>query len=154
MTRLVRSKSSRPLRKRAVGIASAQTGQRPLKIGEAAQLVGVKPYVLRFWETQFPVLRPKHARSRHRFYEPSDIETLRLIKHLLHEERFTIAGAKKHMRQLALGRGEAAEKTASAPAPGARTVNGAEVGAPAKSIQKALLEIRRELESLQKFLEH
>ena len=62
-------------------------------------MIGVEAYVLRFWETQFPILKPKHARSKHRFYQPRDIETLKLIKRLLHQEGFTIAGANKYIRE-------------------------------------------------------
>ena len=74
------------------------TGERPLKIGEAAKLVGVEAYVLRFWETQFSCIRPKQSRSRHRFYTRGDVETLRMVKHLLHTEGYTIAGARKFIR--------------------------------------------------------
>jgi DNA-binding transcriptional MerR regulator len=150
MTSSQRSKSSRLRRPRKTVPAprSGESTQGLIRIGEAARRVGVEAYVLRFWETQFPVLRPRHGRSKHRFYEPSDIETLKLIKRLLHEERFTIAGAKKHMKQMSLGRGGAAAKSATAAAP----VREAD-GAPAKTMQRALAEIRRELQSLQKFLE-
>lgn len=72
---------------------------RGLKIGEAAELLGVKPYVLRFWETEFSQLRPAHTHSRHRYYTAKDIELLRLIKRLLHEERFTIEGARKRIKE-------------------------------------------------------
>src|ERR1700730_15824365 len=82
----------------------ADGGPQPLKIGEAAKVLGVEAYVLRFWETQFPFLRPRHARSKHRFYGEQDLETLRLIKRLLHEERFTIEGAKKYIREVGLER--------------------------------------------------
>jgi DNA-binding transcriptional MerR regulator len=73
---------------------------RGLKIGEAAKLIGVAPYVLRFWETQFPSLRVSHTRSKHRLYQAKDLQALRLIKRLLHQEGFTIAGAKKRLKAL------------------------------------------------------
>lgn len=73
---------------------------RGLKIGEAAKLLGVAPYVLRFWETQFPSLRVSHTRSKHRVYQPKDLQVLRLIKRLLYQEGFTIAGAKKRLKAL------------------------------------------------------
>jgi DNA-binding transcriptional MerR regulator len=71
---------------------------RDLKIGEAARLLGVEAYVLRFWETQFPFLRPKQTASRHRHYGQTDVETLKVIKRLLYSEGFTIAGARKLIR--------------------------------------------------------
>lgn len=69
------------------------------KIGEVADLVGVEPHVLRYWETQFPQLRPHKARSGHRLYRRREVETLLLIRELLHVQRFTIAGARQALRQ-------------------------------------------------------
>lgn len=69
------------------------------RIGEVAKIVGVKPYVLRYWETEFAVLKPGKTPSRHRLYRRRDVETLLEIKHLLYEEGFTIAGAKKKLRE-------------------------------------------------------
>jgi DNA-binding transcriptional MerR regulator len=69
------------------------------KIGEVARLVGVKPYVLRYWETEFRVLRPEKSQTRHRLYRRRDVETLLEIRRLLHDERYTIEGAKRRLRQ-------------------------------------------------------
>jgi len=88
-------------------------GEQLLKIGEAAKALGVEAYVLRFWETQFPFLRPRHAHSKHRFYGAQDLQTLRLIKRLLHEERFTIEGAKKYIREVGLERALSAKPGAA-----------------------------------------
>lgn len=101
MTR-ARSKTASPRRKPASPVDLPSDGERPLKIGEAARTLGVEAYVLRFWETQFPFLRPRHSRSKHRFYDQQDLATLRLIKRLLHGEGYTIAGAKKHIREVGL----------------------------------------------------
>ena len=68
------------------------------KIGEVAKIVGVKPYVLRYWETEFSMVRPGKTRSKHRLYRRKDVETLVRIKELLHDRRFTIEGARKHLR--------------------------------------------------------
>ena len=68
------------------------------KIGEVAKIVGVKPYVLRYWETEFSVIRPGKTRSQHRLYRRKDVETLLQIKELLHKKRFTIEGARRHLR--------------------------------------------------------
>src|SRR5438552_17127362 len=70
------------------------------KIGEVARLVGVKPYVLRYWETEFSMLRPGKTRSRHRLYRRKDVETLLEIRRLLYAERYTIEGAKRRLRDL------------------------------------------------------
>ncbi len=69
------------------------------KIGEVAKLVGVKPYVLRYWETEFSVLRPGKTRSKHRLYRRKDVETLLEIRRLLYAERYTIEGAKRRLRE-------------------------------------------------------
>jgi DNA-binding transcriptional MerR regulator len=69
------------------------------KIGEVADLVGVEPHVLRYWETQFPQVRPHKARSGHRLYRRREVETLLMIRELLHVQRFTIAGARQALRQ-------------------------------------------------------
>jgi DNA-binding transcriptional MerR regulator len=68
------------------------------KIGEVARLVGVKPYVLRYWETEFTILRPGKTRSKHRLYRRKDVEMLLEIRRLLYAERYTIEGAKRRLR--------------------------------------------------------
>ncbi|MGE5647723.1 MAG: MerR family transcriptional regulator [Acidobacteriota bacterium] len=67
------------------------------RIGEVSRLVGVAPYVLRYWETEFPALAPKKSGAGHRFYRRKDVELLLQIKQLLYEKRFTIEGARKHL---------------------------------------------------------
>src|SRR5438132_9680621 len=64
------------------------------KIGEVSDLLGVEPYVLRYWETEFPVLSPKKSGTGHRLYRRKDVELLLRIKHLLYEKKFTIEGAR------------------------------------------------------------
>jgi DNA-binding transcriptional MerR regulator len=68
------------------------------RIGEVADLAGVPSYVLRFWETEFPRIKPKRTHSGQRLYRRSDVTLVLTIKHLLHEKRFTIQGAKQHLR--------------------------------------------------------
>lgn len=147
--------SSRSARKADPSRSVAESAPRPLRIGEAARLLGVEAYVLRFWETQFPFLRPRHSRSRHRFYLAKDIDTLRLIKRLLHKERYTIEGARKHIREVGLESmlASASAKTRSTrPSEPPRT-SAAPDAVPGKSVKRALNEMRRELEDLHKLLE-
>jgi len=68
------------------------------KIGEASRLVGVKPYVLRYWETEFRSLRPQKTKSQQRLYRRSDVELLLKIRHLLYDKRYTIEGARSRLR--------------------------------------------------------
>jgi len=74
------------------------------RIGEAAKLTGIKPYVLRYWESEFRWMAPQKSRSRQRLYRRKDIDTILLIKRLLYEERYTIAGARKLLREMGVGR--------------------------------------------------
>ena len=65
------------------------------RIGEVARLAGIKPYVLRFWETEFSSLGPKKSGTGHRLYRRKDVELVLEIKRLLYERRYTIEGARK-----------------------------------------------------------
>ncbi|MBM4184918.1 MAG: MerR family transcriptional regulator [Gemmatimonadetes bacterium] len=69
-------------------------------IGEVCDLTGLKPHVLRYWETQFEVLNPGKNRAGNRVYRPQDIELVMLVKHLLYEEKYTIEGASKRLLEL------------------------------------------------------
>ena len=71
------------------------------KIGEVSELLGVEPYVLRYWETEFPALSPKKSGTGHRLYRRKDVELLLRIKHLLYEKRFTIEGARQSLQAAA-----------------------------------------------------
>jgi DNA-binding transcriptional MerR regulator len=68
------------------------------KIGEVASIIGVKPYVLRYWESEFSTIKPAKTKSKHRLYRRRDVEVLREIRRLLYEERLTIEGAKKRLK--------------------------------------------------------
>jgi DNA-binding transcriptional MerR regulator len=128
----------------------ADRGARPLKIGEAARALGVEAYVLRFWETQFAFLRPHHASSSHRIYQPKDLELFRMVKRLLHGDGYTIAGAKKHIREVGL------ERLCGEPAP-APIVPAARAATPPEprrtGLQDTLASIRSDLKSLRKLLD-
>jgi DNA-binding transcriptional MerR regulator len=134
---------------------SAAVSDKSLKIGEAARLLGVEAYVLRFWETQFPELHPYHTASKHRLYQPEDIEILRLIKHLLYEEGFTIEGARKRIKELA--HDDVRAKSHAVPSRNAAKTSNADDHADipfAAFKREALIEIRRDLESIYQLLKH
>lgn len=67
------------------------------KIGEVSKIVGVEPYVLRYWETEFPFLKPRKNKSGQRVYIKKDVEFLLYIKRLLYHERYTIEGVRKRL---------------------------------------------------------
>jgi len=106
-------------------------------ITEVSELTNVKPHVLRYWETEFKALKPKKNRAGNRTYRSSDIKLVLLIKRLLYEEGFTIAGAKKRLLETK----SAADKM-KVPAPKgkrARLIQG---------IKKDLLEMQKILDSV------
>ena len=78
--------------------------KRYYRIGEVAKITGVKPHVLRYWESEFRWMAPAKSRSKQRMYRQRDIEVVQLLKRLLHEERFTIAGARKKLKEMGIAR--------------------------------------------------
>jgi len=74
-------------------------GKMYYTIGEVSDLTGVKPHVLRYWETEFPSLRPKKNRAGNRSYRPRDIKAVLAIRDLLYKEKFTINGARKKLQE-------------------------------------------------------
>ncbi len=110
------------------------------KIGEVAKIVGVKPYVLRYWETEFSMIRPGKTRSKHRLYRRRDVETLLEIKRLLHTERYTIEGAKRCL------------KTPGAKAAPQEQREQMSLPLGERTYREALTRVRRELEELYKLL--
>ncbi|RME23448.1 MAG: MerR family transcriptional regulator [Deltaproteobacteria bacterium] len=106
------------------------------KIGEVAEIVGVEPYVLRYWESEFPALRPVKSKSQQRMYRKKDVELLLRIKKLLYEDKYTIAGAKK---QLARG--------------GDKNNGQMSLRLPDGGQKDLLKKVERELEAMMKLLE-
>jgi DNA-binding transcriptional MerR regulator len=73
--------------------------ERLYRIGEVSRLTELKPFVLRYWETEFPMLEPVKSPSGHRMYRQEDVDMVFKIKRLLYDEGFTIAGARRHLRE-------------------------------------------------------
>jgi DNA-binding transcriptional MerR regulator len=82
-------------------VATEIPDKQYFKIGEVAEIAGVEPYVLRYWETEFKSIRPEKTRSNQRLYRRRDVETVLQIKKLLYDEGFRIDGAKRRLRELA-----------------------------------------------------
>jgi DNA-binding transcriptional MerR regulator len=106
------------------------------KIGEVCELTDTQPYVLRYWESEFPMLAPAKNSSGQRIYRRRDIEIVLRIKELLYEEGFTIAGAKKRIEAESTGRGATPQAT---PAPSGGS--DARVVAALKEVRKGLRDI-------------
>src|SRR5437762_7615146 len=75
------------------------TEKKLYRIGEVSRLADLKPFVLRYWETEFPMLQPVKSSSGHRLYRQEDVDMVFRIKRLLYDEGFTIAGARRHLRE-------------------------------------------------------
>ncbi len=130
------------------------------KIGEVSEILNVEPYVLRYWETEFKILKPTRTRARQRLYHKRDLELLLEIKHLLYDEKFTIAGAKKRLQEMK--KQSAAEKKAKKPAKTGKVKEELETAEikndNSSSLEHAdyreiLIEIKKELKELRSILE-
>jgi len=137
---------------------SAIPAKSLLRIGEVSRLTSTKPFVLRYWETEFPMLQPVKSPKGHRLYRREDIDTVFTIKRLLYDEGFTIAGARRHLRDQSLGALGANGKNGGAVAT-EHDGHGAESAPQAMSAQlatlnrKTLLDLRDSLRSLLTVLE-
>jgi DNA-binding transcriptional MerR regulator len=78
--------------------------KRYYRIGEVSRITDVKPYVLRYWESEFRWMAPQKSRSKQRLYRQRDVDIILLIKKLLYEQRYTIAGARQKLREMGVGR--------------------------------------------------
>jgi len=121
------------------------------RIGEVARLAGIKPYVLRFWETEFPSLGPKKSGTGHRLYRRKEVEMVLEIKRLLYEKRFTIEGARKFLETRA--KTEPASRAAKAAKPVKKMQAELFASVSAGNIPDAMLEnIRKELREISEML--
>jgi DNA-binding transcriptional MerR regulator len=119
------------------------------RIGEVARLAGIKPYVLRFWETEFPSLGPKKSGTGHRLYRRKEVEMALEIKRLLYEKRFTIEGARKFLETR--GKAEPARATKAAKPP--KKAQAELFSTAPSSVADALLkDIRKELREIAEML--
>jgi DNA-binding transcriptional MerR regulator len=133
------------------------------RIGEVSRLTATKAFVLRYWETEFPMLQPVKSPSGHRLYRREDIETVFEIKRLLYEEGFTIAGARKHFEERGQEHGEGSSNSGAAAAGNGAAERSAahshsQAGAPRREAptrqqRKFLLDLHEELLAVLTLLE-
>jgi len=107
------------------------------KIGEVCEIVGVKPFVLRYWETEFSELAPTKGAGGQRTYTRRDVELILRIKELLYEERFTVAGAKKRLSEEVAVKKPKAKPRLDSPPP-----------EQVEKTRRVVADIRRELEAI------
>jgi DNA-binding transcriptional MerR regulator len=165
-TRDVDRSSSKSSRGRSRGKQSAPRqgelipdGKLYYRIGEVAKITGVKAHVLRYWETEFRWMAPPKSRSKQRLYRRKDIEMILVIKRLLYEERYTIAGARQQLRELGLakalesGVSDTLESTRSVPETSAAAPDlAADSTDPVVELRHGYRLIRSELESIRALL--
>jgi DNA-binding transcriptional MerR regulator len=119
---------------------------RLYRIGEVSRIADLKPFVLRYWETEFPMLEPVKSRSGHRMYRQEDVDLILKIKRLLYDEGFTIAGARRHLRDLENGSATEPETSENAAASSGETE-------ATQLNRKMLLDLRDALRSFLTLLE-
>jgi DNA-binding transcriptional MerR regulator len=122
--------------------AQVATEKKLYRIGEVSRLADLKPFVLRYWETEFPMLEPVKSSSGHRLYRQDDVDMVFRIKRLLYDEGFTIAGARRHLREH-----DGAAETES------RSANHGAEGAAQLLSRKMLLDLRDTLRAFLTLLE-
>lgn len=129
-------------------------GKLYYRIGEVSKITGIKPHVLRYWETEFRWMAPPKSRSKQRLYRRKDIEMVLAIKKLLYDERYTIAGARQVIRERGVARlleegvGDAPQMEAAAPVDAVPLASEAE----AHDLPERIREIRKELLALRSLL--
>ena len=129
------------------------------RIGEVSRLTATKPFVLRYWETEFPMLQPVKSPKGHRMYRREDVQTVMEIRRLLYDEGFTIAGARRHLREhnghATSGNGDAASADhAEANGGATRTAASSSNVDPLPTInRKVLLDLRDALRAFLTLLE-
>jgi len=132
------------------GTVAARVPEKPFfRIGEVSRLTATKAFVLRYWESEFPMLQPVKSPKGHRLYRRQDIETVFEIKRLLYEEGFTIAGARKHLSDLAASGNGHGTDAGQATSPPAR----AESPTASRAQRKLLLDLHEELLAILTLLE-
>jgi len=118
-----------------------------------AKITGIKPHVLRYWETEFRWMAPPKSRSKQRLYRQKDIETIVAIKRLLYDERYTIAGARQQLKEIGVAGLTSGPRPDSSATEGAAAsaVEGAALGTPGEP-HEGYRRIREELIAIRELL--
>jgi len=135
---------------------SALPAKDLFRIGEVSRLTATKQFVLRYWESEFPMLQPVKSPKGHRLYRRQDIETVFVIKRLLYDEGFTIAGARRHLRDQGVESNGSSDAAAATGAGSTWSQPGkGHAGQPSLGLnRKTLLDLRDSLRSFLTLLEH
>lgn len=109
------------------------------KIGEVCKITGIEPYILRYWESEFKLIKPFRTKSNQRLYRRKDVEAVLKIRIMLYEQKFTIAGAKKKLKE-------------AVPQPDATPQRQLLLNMPDQRYTAAIKEIRQELSQISQML--
>ncbi len=131
-------------------MSAVSDGKRLYKIGEVCRMADVQPYVLRYWETEFPPLAPEKSGGGQRLYTQREIDIVMRIKQLLYSEGFTIAGAKKKLETELAGGAPVLEAPAEAPPPAPKTKAAVK---RENDVQRTLANVKKELSEILRMLE-
>jgi DNA-binding transcriptional MerR regulator len=129
----------------AEAVASSLGSERVYRIGEVCRLTGTKAFVLRYWETEFPMLAPHKSPKGHRLYRREDVDMVFEIKRLLYEQGFTIAGARRHL--------ESKGRSEGAPDPVASASDAPVLPPGSSAARKMLVDLSEELRAILTLLE-
>jgi len=132
--------------------ARAESDRRFYKIGEVCEMTDTQPYVLRFWESEFPQLAPRKSRAGQRIYQKQDVDMILRIRKLLYDEEYTIAGARKKLEE----EGLAAPPAPAEPRKSARAETAPEATATAaadRDLLATMRALRKELRGLKDLLD-
>jgi DNA-binding transcriptional MerR regulator len=124
---------------------AASANERVYRIGEVCRLTGTKAFVLRYWETEFPMLAPHKSPKGHRLYRREDVDMVFEIKRLLYEQGFTIAGARRHL--------ESQGRADGAPEPAGTASTAPILPAGSSAARKMLVDLSEELRAILTLLE-
>jgi DNA-binding transcriptional MerR regulator len=129
----------------AEAAATSSANERVYRIGEVCRLTGTKAFVLRYWETEFPMLAPHKSPKGHRLYRREDVDMVFEIKRLLYEQGFTIAGARRHLESQGHAEG--------APEPAANASDAPVLPPGSSAARKLLVDLSEELRAILTLLE-
>ena len=151
------AKAQKPAAKKAAAESDQLSdGKLYYRIGEVAKITDVKPHVLRYWETEFRWMAPPKSRSKQRLYRRKDIDMILLIKKLLYDERYTIAGARQRLRELGLAKAlegaNDAEQVATTAQASDEASNVESRAVAVSELRSGYRRIRRELQALRDVL--
>jgi len=123
------------------------------KIGEVSEMLDVEPYMLRYWESEFKILKPTRTRARQRLYHKKDVEKLELIKHLTLHDKFSISAARRRLREIEKEQTKRAKGASAVKTVNKSATDNVPAAADRQNYGELLLEIKQMLKEVKERLE-